>query len=60
MKKVGDLVLSKCPRIHGTGFGIIVSVHKRPNNRPPKFKVRWLESGENRFWILGVDLEQVA
>ena len=57
--KVGDLVLSKFPRIHGEGFGIVVSTRRRKNG-PPRCKVHWVETGEVSFTMSLIDLRVIA
>ena len=58
--KIGDLVLSKFPRIHGKGFGIVVCTRRYRPGGGPKSKVHWLETGEVSVTMSLIDLRKVA
>jgi len=62
--KVGDLVLSKHPRIYGEGFGVVVGILRPPSiiggRRPPRYYIHWLDTDHTGSSIPGIELRKVA
>ena len=60
--KVGDLVLSKYPRIHGDEPGIIIKIRRRRcsngSSLPPNFYVQW-QNGVVGNGVPAIELEKI-